>query len=106
MRELFVLRHAQLDERGVPTLEGIAHAQAVGALLPEFEIVVSGGDAATGQTAFAMSGRESTADDRAGISPAFADYEEELRQFDRVPKKLDVAQYVEDVFAGGEHGRA
>lgn len=101
-KELYVVRHAQLDEQAVPTNEGLAHARAVGALLPKFDVVMSGGDAATDQTAFAMSGREPTIDKRAGMDPVFAGYEDEIRDFECTPKKVSITEYVQYELADGE----
>lgn len=100
-KELYVVRHTQLDEQGVPTPGGIAHAQAVGALLPKFEVVISGGDPATDQTAMAMAGHESMIDKRAGMSRVFTGYEQEVWQYEGPPKKLSVAEYISFSFMGG-----
>ena len=105
MKELYVVRHAELDEEGTPTPAGIACAQAVGALLPRFDVVISGGDAATDQTAMAMSGRENTVDCWAGMSPIFANHEQEVWQYEQPPKKFSVSDYIEYSFADGTISR-
>jgi hypothetical protein len=101
MKEVYLVRHAALDADGVPTPDGLRCAQAVGQLLPAFDAVISGGDVPTGQTAIAMAGREGAVDERAGIGPPLDEHLQELWEFERLPKKLNISQYVEYVFADG-----
>jgi hypothetical protein len=100
MGEVYLLRHAELDTTGALTPEGIRCAEAVGCLLPEFEVVITGGDPQTEQSAHHLTGGNSSiSDSRAGMGQEFRAHEQELWGFE-LPGRTDLLDYLE-AYEGG-----
>lgn len=94
MKEVYLLRHAQLDPEGALTQEGAGYAQAIGRLLPAFDMVITAGDRATNQTAQLMTGNATPdVDPRAGIGSELLDYRQEIEDFE-LPPNGDLMDYL------------
>jgi hypothetical protein len=99
MKEVYLLRHAELDAAGVPTPQGLNCAAAVGRLLPAFEVVITGGDPQTASTAEHMTGRRGATDPRAGMCPEFREHEQVVWGM-AIPPGMDFLDYLE-FYEGG-----
>jgi len=86
-KEIYIIRHAEKDDKGTLTNDGRRAATTLGEKLPTFSTVISSESPRTQETARLLTGQKANVDARAGYYMAHPEKSDELN---RIAKEQDI----------------